>query len=142
MKKIFLIALMVICFSFNAHALTLVWNPYLDTTATFLRIESSTDGINYIIAVDTIPTAMVATAIPNGPDQTRVYYRMRAYNDIDQSTTSNVVSFYWTTGGGGWEGLSPVDNIHLLDCDAILTDPNHADYALCTGQWNPAAGGG
>jgi hypothetical protein len=121
----------------SVQAMTLAWDSYTDPTATGLRIESSTNNVDFTTIVDDITTDNIASEVPDGPDNTRVYYRMKAFNSTESSTPSNMVSFFWTTGGGGYSGLPPIDNIRLLDCDTILTDPSNPNYALCEGRHIP-----
>lgn len=135
MKK-FLVALLVVVFGLvlvnPASALTLAWDSYTDPDATGLRIYSSTDNTNWSTSVDNIATDKVASDIPDGSDYTRIWYKIVAFNANGDSVPSNVVSFYWTFGGGGNEGLAPMNDIRLLDCDQILAGPDtHADYAIC-----------
>ena len=132
MKKLGLVILLLV-FGLvpAANALTLSWDTYSDVNATGLRIEKSADNSTWTMAVDNIATDKVASDVPDGGDFTRVYYRMRAFNATDTSNPSNVISFYWSSGGGGYEGLAPVDGVRFLDCDEILLDQNHADYATC-----------
>ena len=120
-----------------AAGLTLVWDAYDDPNATGIRIYHSTDNTNFTILVDNIPTDKVACEIPQGSDYTRIYYHATGFNTDDESLPSNVVSFMWSTGGGGSEGLLPMDTIRLLDCESVLQDPNHADYATCQGRYIP-----
>lgn len=133
MKKL-VIALFLSLFLFTSvNAMTLAWDAYTDPAATNLRIEASTDNITWNIEVDSIETSIVASDVPNGPDSTRIWYRLRAYNTNtqEQSDPSNVVSYFWTTGGGGFEGVAPVDGVRLLDCDEIILDDQHPDYDTC-----------
>ena len=140
MKK-FLVALVVVfglVLVNSASALTLAWDSYTDPNATGLRIYSSTDNTNWSVAVDNISTGMVASAIPDGSDYTRVWYKMVAFDSNDESAPSNTISFYWTFGGGGNEGLAPMNDIRLLDCDQILAGSDtHADYAVCESRHIP-----
>ena len=140
LKKVILALFLSLFLIGSANALTVAWDAYTDTNATGLRIESSTDQTNWSTSVDSIPTDAVASDIPDGPDNTRVYYRMRAFDNAtpeNVSDPSNVISFYWTTGGGGFEGIAPVDGIKLLDCDAIIQDDTHPDYDTCVNRHNP-----
>jgi len=137
LKKIIIALFLSLFLIGSANALTVAWDAYTDDTATGLRIESSIDQSTWSTAVDNIPTTNVASDIPDGPDSTRVYYRMRAFDDAtpqNVSDPSNVISYFWTTGGGGHEGIAPVDGIKLLDCDAILQDANHPDYNTCVNK--------
>jgi hypothetical protein len=137
MKKFFMYSLVII-FTFGilsiAQAMSIQWDTYTDENASGLRIESSIDKITWNIIVDDILTSKIASEIPNGQSYTRIYYRIVAFNATDQSLPSNIVSFYWTEGGGGHEGLAPASNIQLLDCDLILEDTNHPDYSTCLEQ--------
>ena len=137
MKRFILALFLCLLLASPAVALTLEWDPYTDPDATGLRIYHSTDNVNFTLLVDSIPMDKVACEIPNGPDYTRVYYHATGFNADGESLPSNTVSFMWSTGGGGSEGLLPMDTIRLLDCDAILQDPNHADYATCQGRYIP-----
>lgn len=112
--------------------MTLAWDTYTDLNATGLKIESSLDQSTWITLVDDIATNYVASEIPDNPtDDQRVYYRMKAFNGTEESEPSNIVSYYWTTDGGGHSGPAAVGGIRLLDCDNILQDTNHADYNTC-----------
>ena len=140
LKKVILALFLSLFLIGSANALTVAWDTYTDTNATGLRIESSLDQTNWSTVVDNIPTDAVASEIPDGPDSTRVYYRMRAFDNAtpeNVSDPSNVISYYWTTGGGGFEGIAPVDGIKLLDCDAIIQDDTHPDYDTCVNRHNP-----
>jgi hypothetical protein len=137
MKRIILALFLCLLLASPAAALTLAWDAYTDPNGTNLRIYHSADNTNFTILVDAIPINNVAAEFPDGPDYTRIYYKMTAYNTEDESSPSNTVSFMWSTGGGGSEGLLPMDTIRLMDCDTILQDPNHADYTLCQGRYIP-----
>lgn len=139
MKKIIIALFLSLFLISSANALTVAWDTYTDANATGLRIESSTDQSTWSTAVDNIPTNLISSEIPDGPNATRVYYRMRAFDDAtpeNVSDPSNVISFYWTTGGGGFEGIAPVDGIKLLDCETIELDVNHPDYDTCVNRHN------
>ena len=137
MKKtlIALVITAVLALTVPVNAMTLAWDTYTDSTATGLRIEASTDKANWSTIVDNIPTDKVAAEVPDGADYTRIYYRMKAFNSDDISQPSEVVSFYWSTGGSGQTGLAPVDGIRLLDCDSILQDSNNPNYDTCLNRY-------
>ena len=137
MKRI-LIGLILTMFMFaSANAMTVAWDAYTDTAATGLRIESSTDQSTWSTAVNNIPVNMTATDIPNGADNTRMYYRMLAFNASETSDPSHVITFFWTTGGNGYENISPVNGIKLLDCVTIMQNSAHPDYDTCVNRYVP-----
>ena len=116
----------------SAYSMTLAWDIYTDSNATGLKIESSIDQSVWATVVDNIPTTNVASEIPdNTTDDQRVYYRMKGFNATLESGPSNVVSYFWTTGGGGHSGPAPVGGVKLLDCDEILLDDQHPNYNTC-----------
>ena len=137
MKRFFLALVLCLLLASPVNALTLAWDTYTDPDATGIRIYHSTNGTDFALLIDNIPTDKVAVIVPDGTDYTRVYYVATGFNETDESVNSNMVSFMWSTGGSGSTGVGPVDGIHLLDCDTILLDPQHADYALCNGRFNP-----
>ena len=137
MKRTFLVFALCLLLASPAFPLTLAWDTYTDPDATGIKIYSSVNGTDFTLLVDNIPKTDVAVEIPDGPDYTRVYYHATGFNATDESVPSNQISFMWSTGGGGTSGLGPVDGIHLLDCDTILQDPQHADYAICQGRHIP-----
>lgn len=134
LKKVIIALFLSLFLIGSANALTVAWDAYTDDTATGLRIESSIDQTNWSTVVDNIPTDAVASDIPDGVDYTRVYYRMKAFNATDVSDPSNVISYYWTTGGGGHTGIAPVDGVKLLDCDTILQDDTDPNYSTCVNR--------
>jgi len=132
MRKLFLAILLVLMVGVsNSFAeLVLAWEPYSDPNATGLRLQSSLDQQTWAALVDNIPTDNIAVAVPNHTaDYERVYYRLVAFNATDISDPSNVVSFYWTTGGGGSEGVGSPGNLRFIDCN----DPqNPTEQQICT----------
>ena len=137
MKRI-LIGLILTMFMFaSANAMTVSWDAYTDSAVTGPRIDCSTDQVSWSTNVNAIPTNMVATDIPNGSDNTRVYYRMIAYNASETADPSNVITFFWTTGVNGYETIAPVNGIKLLDCATIMLDSTHADYDTCVNRYVP-----
>lgn len=99
-------------------AMAVMWDQYTDPNATGLRIESSTDQSDWSIEKDNIDTGDTGASITAGADNTRVYYRMKAFNATDVSDPSNVVSFFWTTGGDGSVGLQTPGVAGFVDCTA------------------------
>ena len=109
-------------------AMAVAWDAYTDPIATGLRLEESTDQSNWTIAVDNIPTSDTAVAIPtHQTENERVFYRLVAFNSTDVSSPSNVISYFWTTGGGGYEGLQTPGLIKFIDCN----DPQGAEVQIC-----------
>lgn len=126
----FVVALIVMVFlgmvSTSAYAaMALQWDSYTDSSADGLRILSSTDNINFSTLVDNIPTDKVVSTVPNGPQNTRVYYKMIAFDGDVESTPTNTVSYYWDSQGGGSIGIQAPGTIRLIDC----SDP--ANDAIC-----------
>ena len=144
MKKLislFTIVLATLFIIGSASAMTLAWDAYTDTKATDLRIYSSLDQSTWAILLDSIPTGSVAAEIPDNPvDNQRVHYLMRAFDSVSsqESGDSNSISFYWTTGGAGFEGPAGVDSIKFLDCDPFdgIADDGTAEWGLCNGRFN------
>jgi hypothetical protein len=94
------------------------WDAYSDPEATGLRLEQSVDKVNWTTCLDNISTSDTSAVVPTyAQENVRVYYRMVAFNDTDDSEPSNVISFYWTTGGGGHEGLGAPGLIRFIDCN-------------------------
>lgn len=117
-----------VCFSYAE--LAVAWDPYNDPDATGLRLEQSLDQQNWEALVDNIPTDAVATGVPNHTaDYQRVYYRLVAFNADEVSDPSNVISYYWTTGGGGTEGIGSPGNLRFIDCD---NPQGTAEQQICT----------
>lgn len=138
MRKILISLALTLIFAVTANAaMTVAWDTYTDPVATGLRLESSTDNSTWTTAVGDIPTSMVASDIPNGPDNTRVYYRMVAFNASEDADPSNIISFYWTTGGNGFEKVAPATGIKFLDCASILLDNTDPDYGTCLNRYVP-----
>jgi len=108
--------------------MALAWDEYTDPTATYLRIESSTDNSSFSTLVNDISTEALGSLVPNHTtDNQRVYYRLIAYNTSDQSTPSNTVSYFWTTNGGGQQGLLKPGDIHFVDC----SNPQGGEVQFC-----------
>ena len=132
MKKLLLTILfvLVVGVSYSFAELVLAWDAYSDPNATGLRLQSSLNQTTWATLVDNIPTDSIATAVPNHiTDYERVYYRLVAFNATDVSDPSNVISFYWTTGGGGSEGVGSPGNLRFINCD----DPqNPTEQQICT----------
>ena len=142
MKK-FLIGILISMFLFttSASAMTLAWDAYTDPIATNLAIYVSQDNNVWSILVDNIPTASVASEIPDHQtNNQRMYYMMRAFDSVnnEESANSESVSFYWTADGGGFEGPAGVGGIRLLDCSILdgTPDDGSPDWALCDGRHN------
>jgi len=115
-------------FCSNVGAMNLKWDEYTDSSSSELRIYESTDPTEprtYTILIPGIPTSDVTVNVPTGPDNTRVYYIIRAYSaDLDmESEDSNEVSYYWTTNGGGILGPAGVTGLTLIDCGIANPDP-------------------
>lgn len=129
-KKLFIV-LLIMLFCSNAGAMNLKWDLYEDSTeaqVSELKIYQSTDPTEpreYTILIDNIPTSDVTVNVTTGPDNTRVYYIIRAYSaDLDmESKNSNEVSYYWTINGGGILGPAGVNNLKLIDCGIANPDP-------------------
>ena len=124
----------------SAYALTLAWNSYSDTGATDLRIYHSLDQSEWTLLVDSIPTDMVASEIPDGSVNTRVYYMMRAVdtnpNPDAESGNSNVVSYFWTTSGQGYTGPTAVGGITLINCGPLdnIPDDGSPEWEICNSR--------
>lgn len=133
----------VLIFSASAFGQTLVWDAYTDTEADSLRIYQSTTGDAgpWTAIVNSIPTDMIASDVPNGPDNTRVHYMMRAHSSgLDvESSNSDTVSFFWTTGGGGSTGPAGIGGIRLLDCTEYdgVPDDGSDNWDICAGRHTP-----
>lgn len=132
-KYIYLMAVLVaiLLIPLMARAqMAVEWDPYSDPDAEGLRLQQSEDQVTWATCVDNIPTSDTTLAVPTySKDNTRVYYRMVAYAGEDVSEPSNVVSYYWTTGGGGHEGLAAPGMIRFIDC----TNPADAgEQQICT----------
>lgn len=143
MKKI-LVAIVIALFLFvtSASALTVAWDTYNDPIATSLRIYSSTDNTNWTLLVPDIPTSSTSVQVPNHTvDNQRVYYLLRAHDSAgnQESGDSNVITFYWTTGGNGVVGPAPVTGIRPLDCSVHDTSPDDGspEWDLCQGRHRP-----
>jgi len=110
--------------------MALAWDEYTDSTATYLRLESSltTNPADFSTLVNDISTEALGSLVPNHTtDNQRVYYRLIAYNTSDQSTPSNTVSYFWTTNGGGQQGLLKPGDIHFVDC----SNPQGGEVQFC-----------
>ena len=124
--QIMIVLILLFAIPLAASAATLMWNEYTDDRATKLIIESSTDNKetwNTTYGKDPIDTGLTGATVPNGPENSTVYYRMKAVGVDDngdpvQSSSSNIVSYYWTTGGGGTQGLQTPVGIGFVDCTA------------------------
>ena len=139
--SIFTSIVLVLLLITSAHALTLAWDPYSDTVTTDLRIYTSIDKTTWSILVDSIPADEVASEIPdNLNDYERVYYMMRAYDSVndEESGNSNVVSYFWTSGGSGHTGPAGVGGVRLLDCSSFdaIPDDGSAEWTLCNDRHN------
>jgi hypothetical protein len=126
-KKLFIV-LLIMLFCSNVGAMNLKWDEYTDSSSSELRIYQSTDPTKpreYTILIDNIPTSDVTVNVTTGPDNTRVYYIIRAYSaDLDmESKNSNEVSYYWTINGGGILGPAGVTGFTLIDCGIANPDP-------------------
>ena len=127
---IVLVLLFAIPLAANA-AMALAWDTYTDPTADNLRIETSpaeTGGDWTQLGVD-LPTTSTAVAITTGVSDTRVYYRVVAFN-ADASAASEAVSYYWNPGGGGGTGLQPPHGVGFVDC-SITHQPESSEFAIC-----------
>ena len=144
MKKLISFISVVFLFTFlltTSHAMTVAWDAYTDTEATDLRIYHSLDQSTWSLLVDSIPTNIVASEIPDNPnDQERVYYMMRAYDSGEdaESGNSNVISYFWTTGGGGHTGPAGVGGVSLIDCGPLdtISDDGSPEWDICQGRHN------
>lgn len=142
MKKLLgILVAAALLFSGTAFGQTIVWDTYTDTEADTLRIyQSSTKPYNWQELTFGIAKDNVAAEVPAGPDNTRVYYKMNAHDSTNdmESSDSDVVSFYWTTGGGGTVGPAGVGGIRLLDCSTYdsITDDGSPEWDICAGRYN------
>ena len=135
--QIIIVLVLLFAIPLAANAATLMWNEYTDDRATKLIIESSTDNKvtwNTTYGKDPIDTGLTGATVPNGPENSTVYYRMKAVGVDDngdpvQSSSSNIVSYYWTTGGGGTQGLQTPVGIGFVDC-TTATSPS-PEYNAC-----------
>ena len=140
MKKLLLALLISLCLTVQALSMTLAWDSYSDPEADVLRVYHSTDQATWTPLIDSIPTNMVAVELPDHTaDNTRVYYLLRASGDAGEGPDSNVVSYFWTTDGGGRTGLGAVTGISLLDCSAYdaISDDGSLEWGLCDGRYQP-----
>lgn len=119
MKKIImgLIIFTVMLFSFNLYAAVVIaWNSYTDSSATGLKIESSTNQINWNVLIPNISTDTVAYILPDQSNlNQRVYYRLKAFNSTNVSDPSNVISYYWGETGSGTSLQTP-GGFGFVDC--------------------------
>jgi hypothetical protein len=113
-------------------AMALVWDDYTDPTADNLKIETSDSetGTWTQLGAD-LPTTSTAVAITTGVSDTRVYYRVTAFN-TEASASSGVVNYYWNPDGGGGTGLQGPVGIGFVDC-SITHLPTSAEFAICAG---------
>ena len=139
--QIIIVLVLLFAIPLAANALTLAWNPYTDTVATELRIYKSPTGIGdtWTELVFNIATNNVASEIPDGVVNTRVYYKIIAVDTISipevRSGDSNIVSYFWLEDGQGYTGPSAVGGITFIDCDNIdNTSPN---WDICQGRHIP-----
>ena len=138
--QIIIVLVLLFAIPLAANALTLAWNSYSDTGATDLRIYHSLDQSEWTLLVDSIPTDMVASEIPDGSENTRVYYMMRAVdtnpNPDAESGNSNVVSYFWTTGGNGHTGPTAVGGITLINCGPLdnIPDDGSPEWEICNSR--------
>ena len=122
MKKYFYLTLAIAvillgAWSYSYAQMAVAWDPYTDTGATGLRLQQSTDQSNWTTCVDNISIGDTSLEVPTySQENTRVYYRLLAFNAEEVSEPSNVVSYFWTTGGGGYEGLATPGLIRWIDC--------------------------
>ena len=141
-----LVSAAVLLITSTVNAMTLAWDVYTDSKATNLRIYQSLDQTNWTILVDNIPTDMVASEIPDHTtDYERVYYMMRAADTTvptndpkHESPNSNVISYYWTTGGSGHTGPEAVNGVTLIDCGYYdnIPDDGSSQWDLCMNRHN------
>jgi len=137
--QIIIVLVLLFAIPLAANALTLAWNSYSDTGATDLRIYHSLDQSEWTLLVDSIPTDMVASEIPDGSVNTRVYYMMRAVdtnpNPDAESGNSNVVSYFWLEGGGH-TGPSAVGGITLINCGPLdnIPDDGSPEWDICNSR--------
>lgn len=135
LRKIFTLGIILAMFLVvpAAYAVTVMWDEYSDSNANKLIIESSPDQSVWSTAVDSINTGETGAVIPAGPDNTRVYYRMKAVDTDAEpdivSGPSNTASYYWTTAGGGQIGLQSPGSFGFIDCTGTL---DGAETKACT----------
>lgn len=132
LKKYLLSIIFTLLFGIFAQsaigAMALAWDTYSDPLATGLRLEESIDNSNWSTLVDNIPTSDTAVAVPtHQTENERVFYRLVAFNSTDVSSPSNVISYFWTTGGGGYKGLQTPGLIRFIDC----SNPTGAEVQIC-----------
>lgn len=137
--QIILALILLFAMPLMASAMTLVWDPYSDELADSFTIYHSTDQSNWVELVENIPTSYIATEIPDGADNTRIYYMMRAVFADGESGNSNVVTYYWTTGGGGHTGPAAVGGVSLLDCGPLdnIADDGSPEWDICNERYQP-----
>ena len=142
MKRFIMTVIMLFLFVVPVNALTLAWDAYSDPEASVLRIYGgASESGSWAIVVGDIPTTYEASQLPDNPnDNERVYYTIRAYDSVNdlESANSNIVSFYWTTGGGGSEGAAAVSGIRFLNCNPYdaMPDDGSPEWAICDGRYN------
>ena len=139
--QIIIVLVLLFAIPLAASALTLAWDTYTDTVATELRIYKSPTGIGdtWTELVFNIPTNMVASEIPNGELNTRVYYKIIAVDTISDpevlSGDSNIVSYLWLEDGGH-TGPSAVGGITFINCDDYddISDDNSDNWDICNSR--------
>ena len=137
MKRLFIAILLLTIMVPLAFAWTAAWDEYTDSTAQ-LRIYQSDDQVNWAIIVDNIPYTYQSSEVPAGTRDTRIYYRMTAFNSDLESAPSNTISLYWNRDGVGFEGPAAVGNLYILDCEPydLIEDDESYEWAVCNARYN------
>ena len=137
LRKLFILTLGIMLAMFlvvpaSHAAMALKWDTYTDSSATGLRIETSDSetGTWTQLGAD-LPTSATAVAITGvGFDDSRVYYRVVAFNTAGDAAESGVVNYYWGPGGGGGGiGLQPPGGVGFVDCTP--ENLGAAELAVC-----------
>ena len=143
-KIIVLLSILFLLICSNTYGMTVKWDTYTDTEASQLRIYKSTDQVNWDIEVTGIPTSYIASELPDGTANARIYYIMRAYSEtLDlESGNSNTVSVFWSNNGDGSvtgiTGPAGVGGLQLLDCSLYdgTTDDGSINWDTCSNRFN------
>jgi hypothetical protein len=119
----FLVVVMLAVVPAAYAAMAVQWDPYSDPYADKLVIQSSENQTTWSTVTDNISTSDTYAAIPTyGTNNIMVYYRLIAVDTDKQSNdpgyfaSSNVINYYWTTGGGGQITISPPGGFGFIDC--------------------------
>jgi len=111
-------------------AVVVMWNEYTDPDATYLKIERSTDGVNWGDEKSQIDKALTGAQLETQPNGTYMMYRMKAYNSSAESIPSNVVDFTWNSSvPGGGSSMQTPGEFGFVNCDTAI-EPS-AEYDAC-----------